>query len=831
MSAAPNPLVEIYRQLSEQFSSHHTISIVPTKGDPPDKYEITYNVKGLSKPAKGDVILATGHVIELTIPFGFPHFPPSCKPKSAIFHPDFDPAAICLGDFWHQDCQLPDLILYIGQMINGEFYSRTNAFNEEACTWYGDHSDDLPLAEIEWRERKVVQDKSEKIDEPAIDTLDESDLSTTFDFLAIDEVTEKEGDSADEPPSAAAPATAYDSDLLNLLEKQKRIFTLRESIKNIDSDSLSEELKILAARAEEAIGQAEDLLKKSRKAEKRGDARDALGDLEKIAEIAVDFPGLENHIRRLRDTPAIRETAEVAPEVAGSRVDASAEDGEDHGQKPAPREKAKAPRSARKTAAVSSFRWNGRLIGSLLGGSVALFLAGSGYSYWTASAKLDAAEAASSRCTALLEEGQFENAKQACEEALTVSSDVTFLMQDKIEQLRQHLDQTLKSEKMNQGLKGMVLVDGRYLAKNDAETIEASRQLRAEAEEFYLQENWQPAIDRYARILALPEAPNVISAEVLADVKTKHDFAQFRLVHDSALQSLQNGKWQVAVTELIKTEGLLHLLPEGDRQQYATDLKNALTKSTFEQSREQGDLFFANSEWQKSIAAYELALSTPGTESLPKEYFDMIHRNMKRAELYDLIDQGIKSFGAGAWDEAIGDYRKAEEFLASHKEHLNVTDAEKSIKKLSRIILQSLIVRDRQLAADRLEKNELPAAGNIYRQLVEHIDNSPFSREGEFLEARKELSATIQTLDEKIFIAEKSSYLEKEYQLLFAANYPTAVVANLVNPLISFTKDTGDKAVFKMQCTETGGGRPLTLVMYYAFNKKNGQWELHSEQQ
>ena len=823
MSAALNQLVEIYRQLAGQFSSHQTISIVPTKGDPPDRYEITYNVIGLSKPGKGGVIEATGHVVELAIPFGFPHFPPSCKPKSDIFHPDFDPAAICLGDFWHQDRQLPDLILYIGRMINGEFYSRTNAFNEEACIWYGDHSEAFPLAEVKWREGESAQDISEINDAPAIDTLYESDLSIKFDFLAIDEPNEQEGVSPDEPPSAAEPASTYDPDLLNLLEKQKRFFTLRESIKYTDSDSLPEELKALAARAEEAIGQAEDLFRESRKAEKRGDARGAVGALEIISEITEDFPDLKNHLRRLRDTLAGQEAAGAEPEAAVSR--------EDQGPKPAPGEKIRGPRLAGKMAAVPSFRWNGKLIGSLVGGSVAVFLAASGYYYWIAMAKLDSAEAASSRCTALLEKGQFENARRSCEEALIVSSDVKFFVQDKAKQLRQHIGQTLQSEKMNQGLKGMVLVDGKYLAKKDAEMIEASRQLRTEAEEFYLQENWQPAIDRYARIIAMPGVPNVISAEVVADVKTKHDFAQFRLVHDSALRSLQNGKWQEAVTELIRAEGLLHLLPEGDRQQYVTDLKNALARSTFEQSREQGDFFFANSEWQKAMAAYELALSTPGTEALPKESFDLMHRNMKRAELYDLIDQGIKSFGAGAWDEAIGDYRKAEEFLTSHQVHLDMTDAGKSVKKLSRIILQALIVRDRQIAADHLEKNELPVAGNIYRQLIDRIDNSPFSGEGEFLATRKELSTTVQTLDEKIFITEKSSYLKNEYRPLFAANYPTAVVANLVNPLISFTKDTGDKAVFKMQCTETGGGRPLTLVMYYAFDKKRGQWEPHSEQQ
>ena len=150
MSASPSQLDEIYRQVREYFVSHPVISVRPTNGDPPDQYEITYTITGMSKKDGGKIVESIDHKVELAIPFGFPHFPPSCKPKSDIFHPDFDPAAICLGDFWEQDRTLPDLIIHIGQMINGEIYSTTNAFNEEAAEWYLDNADKFPLAHINW---------------------------------------------------------------------------------------------------------------------------------------------------------------------------------------------------------------------------------------------------------------------------------------------------------------------------------------------------------------------------------------------------------------------------------------------------------------------------------------------------------------------------------------------------------------------------------------------------------------------------------------------------------------------------------------------------------
>jgi len=32
-----------------------------------------------------------------------------------------------------------------------------------------------------------------------------------------------------------------------------------------------------------------------------------------------------------------------------------------------------------------------------------------------------------------------------------------------------------------------------------------------------------------------------------------------------------------------------------------------------------------------------------------------------------------------------------------------------------------------------------------------------------------------------------------------------------------------------MQCRESGSGRPLALIMYYAYDKKGGTWRFSSE--
>ena len=145
MAIESQQLRNISKEIDEHFGSHISIFVTPVKGDPPNQYEVTYNLPGMARDDNG-IVKTTTHKIEISIPFGFPHFPPSCKPKSETFHPDFDQAAICLGDFWHQDRTLPELITHIGRMIDGEFYSTENAFNEEAAVWFNEHQEELPFS-------------------------------------------------------------------------------------------------------------------------------------------------------------------------------------------------------------------------------------------------------------------------------------------------------------------------------------------------------------------------------------------------------------------------------------------------------------------------------------------------------------------------------------------------------------------------------------------------------------------------------------------------------------------------------------------------------------
>lgn len=161
MSDDNNLLEKELEQVQCQFAKHPHISIVSTEGTPVNKYVVEYRVKGLVRLDDGEIANSDQHRIEISLSFGFPHFPPNCKPLTQIFHPDIDPSAIKIADFWTSDTTLTALIIYIGQMICWQVYSEENVFNQDAAAWLAENSASVPLDTVDFSVGLGSKDKSE----------------------------------------------------------------------------------------------------------------------------------------------------------------------------------------------------------------------------------------------------------------------------------------------------------------------------------------------------------------------------------------------------------------------------------------------------------------------------------------------------------------------------------------------------------------------------------------------------------------------------------------------------------------------------------------------
>ncbi len=836
MPASPNQLDDIFRQVTNYFTSHPVISVNPTKGNPPDQYEITYTINGICKTGEGQVIESTNHKVELTIPFGFPHFPPSCKPKSDTFHPDFDPAAICLGDFWEQDRPLSDLIIHIGQMINGEIYSTNNSFNEEAAEWYLNNSGRLPFASIKWEAANISSPYSSNLPQHTIDTLDDGDLTSQFDFLALEQGGVDESTIAHPSFNENDPANEINHELLRLLEKQKKYFTLLETCRN--NSTSSKELDKVCLKARDEVQRAEKLHRDAKKFENKGSARIALEKFEEITGFVSDFPAIDSDIQRIQQTLALLEDTnlDLAPDFSESDVSSKSvvadKKATKKGEKPSPvtTKKTKTIKSppASDLFVKNSLRKNKLFLFSLL--IILLVGIGSGGYFWFYfTDKLRSAEDAYAQCSTSHSTNQFALAKRSCDKALELVREVRFFHQDFAQQLEKFILEILQSEKLTQGLAGNILFEDKYLPKVEAEKLLSIKQKFNDAEKLYLEKKWQLAAEGYTILLTQTEKNSYLSPSIIEEIKRKQLISEFRFIYDPAQVLLKDGRWEDALEKLLQAQKILVSLPKSDREKYSEQLQSELQKSQFANLKAQGDLSFTGSDWLSAIAAYNLALASGQKTKLPPESIEVIRANIKRAELYTIINTGNKAFASGAWNDAIEAYRKASYFLSGSHGISKEKDSDVNIKKLSRIILQASIIRDRQIVQTLIDKNDLTNVKFTYQQILTNIEQSPFSSEEEFSNIKAEIGTAMQSLDQKIYLMKRVEYLTDNYQSLFIANYPNSSPENLTNPVISSTKETDSKLVFRMQCTENDGGRPLTLVMLYAYDKKTGGWSFFSE--
>jgi hypothetical protein len=62
-----------------------------------------------------------------------------------VFHPNFDEATVCIGDFWAASEGLDDLIIRIGRMIAFQEYNTKSPLNGLAAKWAEQHGHLFPV--------------------------------------------------------------------------------------------------------------------------------------------------------------------------------------------------------------------------------------------------------------------------------------------------------------------------------------------------------------------------------------------------------------------------------------------------------------------------------------------------------------------------------------------------------------------------------------------------------------------------------------------------------------------------------------------------------------
>ncbi len=802
MNKTSNQLDSVFKEVTEYFTNIPRITVTAGEGNPPEQYTVTYDIKGLCKESEGDIYSCDNHTVSISLPFGFPHFPPNCLPESPTFHPDFDSSAICIGDIWESDKSIVTLILHIGKMIAGEIYSSNNAFNEEAAEWYRNNGDQLPFDTIDFEAELPPADipyVEKPIELDSIDTLDDNDFGDTFTL-------------EDEP----LPQNGIDVDRLRIIAKQKRFQALSRELQTISEEF--EGRAELEQQIQTAMDQAMALFSEANTLEHEGKQKEAMEKYKSIEKLVSDYPMLQESLERVQQ--AFDLLGDWLPGSTDSSEEESAEQ-EEETAPPAPGKRT----FFEETKAVSK-KW---LLIALGLGSVAL-LATLVFTYFSLGSNLNMAQKKFTECQTLLNDNDFQGAQKKCDEALSLTAEVRMVKQNEKEKLSREIRLLLASPKLRQGLAGKTLVNGKYVTKSTKELLLAFQNAKKNGDSFYKKELWSEAVNSYTKALNIAEKTTLIDAPLLAEVRQKLPRAQFNSIMLAGERYLATSDWEGANEQFGKALKLAKSNPNVLAEDI-TQLELLSNQSKFNTLRDQGHKAFNNGDWSGALTNYQLALDLVKKLDLAEsDTIASLHENIAKTKIYMTIEKGKKAFAAAQWDDVIEQYEKAILLLEENSKLLSKINTRESRVKLSRIMLYASIIKDKQDVAKYLKSEKYPAAIEKLKNIQQSINSSQFAEMKEFKTILQEIASQIKDAEKEALLVEQSNYLTENFEKLFRKHYPAATRSVLSAPKVEYLKNIGDKILFRMQCTETAGGRPLRLQMDYLYSPATKSWSFYTEE-
>lgn len=131
--------------ICRRFAGWPVIQVSGKAGIPPEIYRFTYRLKGLYVDPIGVILERDTHLLEVNLSLDYPRRAPQCRMLTPVFHPNFDDASVCIGDFWAASEGLDDLVIRIGRMIAYQEYNTRSPLNGLAAKWAAQNSDLLPV--------------------------------------------------------------------------------------------------------------------------------------------------------------------------------------------------------------------------------------------------------------------------------------------------------------------------------------------------------------------------------------------------------------------------------------------------------------------------------------------------------------------------------------------------------------------------------------------------------------------------------------------------------------------------------------------------------------
>ncbi len=881
MSTVAQRLIADFDQVQKTLALHPDISIIRTDGEPPNYYEIEYHLKGYKKNPDGIISSENQHRILIDLSFGYPNFPPSVKPLTPVFHPDIDPDAVRIADFWQKNPSLSELVLHIGKMICG-MYSPENPFNQEAFAWYEERRDQLPFDSVEMATRddsartppddmpaacsteqeplqlapkedeNITKDdipltfeakgkapsittghKTDKLpaDElPAILNKEEIHLGLnledkdpvprknktseldelagalredTFSALGLDD--ESPGESA-KKEKKASPRPIW------TLIQQKKIFTAQRVLADIPDPASVPDLEKLKQDIAKATREATRLHKKAEQQERQGQLEKAGLLLDQVANVAIDYPGLEFARNRIRENIMARLTKPAKPSTAVES--AKRQKKETSPGKPVPQKKVSA-----KARRKIPYKW-------IIPLAVLIGIAASGSClYFRDSINLKKAEASWQQAQKLSARRQYKEAGKTLATA-QAALDKIFLLRQSRNTMEQKIHSLASSRHFKEGLKGRVLYNGQYIKADLAKKLTRLNVLMAAANKAVKAGKTPAAIKAMNTALRFAEQNGL--DEQMRKIRPTLNSLQLQESLKQAKKAAEKKEWQQAAQTYQKALKLSASLSDVAAK---SNIAFHFAAAAFHSELDRSKTAFTASKWQKTIEMLQqaeaiLQKNPQAASTAEKKELNSLLLN---SQLCQMLSTAKKAYEKEAWGQAIQEYRKSIYFLQQNRNRLGAETSD-YIDKIEKTILLTHIAREQSKISLAVKNEDIAATLTHDQTIINLIEKSKFNHDPALQKILANTRRQVTIKKKQLEIKRKIDWLNTNFQNIFLKNYPSVRSSELSHKKVIFLKKVGNKLIFNLSCVEIRQGQSFGLELNYQYNPNTNSWSIYPGQ-
>ncbi len=794
MASGPEKLSSDFQEVQKTLELYPSINIIQVEGDPPDNYEIEYLLNGFVRDVDGNIRQGAQHRVRVSLPFGYPHFPPAVKPLTSIFHPDIDPDAIRIASHWQETPKLPELILHIGEMICGSNYHLTDPFNQEAADWYAEHRNELPLDSVQ------VGD----IEPDSL--LDE--VEDTFDLLGLDDIEDDTLDYSSE--------TAEQLDLIRLRIEQKEMVAAGELLAEIPEKADITDRGEIEHVISSALRESNRLIIEAEKLEEQGKINEALEIVEQIATMATDTPGLDDLRLRLGQAQVLSESFAGEGNSSQDTLAAASAAKQQDGKPKKVNQKDLKPSSAKiKTAGLP--------IKPILAVIIALIAVTCfGILYFLDGNAIKQAEKKWHQAKQSAAAKNFKNAQKAAQSALLPLKKV-IIRKTRKKELQDNVTALLNNPEFKQGVLGKALYNHQYLPIETVRLLHKLDKLTKNGDDLLKTGKIRKAITAYSKAQDFAHI-NKLEVQEQAIIQTINNL-RFEETLASARKAEDAQQWEHAAATYRRALEIAQTLSDAEG---TGEISKKLAAATFRHELDQSKNTFTEAQWQKTIEmlqdAKRLLNESPNTVT-PAERQEL-DRLLADSRLYQLLSLARHSYEARKWDKAIGEYQQSLKLLHSNRQ-IFAGSHDQDVPKIEKTLQMIMIAREQGEATKAEQEGDLRTALDHYKTIRNLINSSKFVQDNDISTIAKNIRTRIREKTAALSMQARIDWLKNNFETIFHKAYPSSRSSKLSHPKVTFIKQKKGKQFFNLSCVERNRGSSFRLEVNYQYNLATGKWSIY----